>query len=274
MRKFAVLSAALAFSGSAYAADMAVKAPPPPPVTVSTWTGFYVGGNIGYGTARTSADVSPADAATEAAFGIGIAAGTTASVFNVDGGGLVGGVQAGYNWQLKNIVFGIEADFQGSSLKKSDDILGAPPGFTPILNHYSENVTSLGTARARIGALISPDLLGYVTGGFAYAKVDQQWDMAFLLPGPIIGTSGALNGYESGWTVGSGLEWALSSHWYVGAEYLFVRLDGRTFSNSSFFSAPGFGGFNCGTGPAGCNFNIAGQNTDINILRARLSYKF
>jgi outer membrane immunogenic protein len=59
MRKFAVLFAALAFSGSAFAADMAVKAPSPAPApTASSWTGFYLGGDVGGAWTHTSLGIS------------------------------------------------------------------------------------------------------------------------------------------------------------------------------------------------------------------------
>jgi outer membrane immunogenic protein len=48
LRKFAILFVALAFSAPAFAADMAVKAPPPAPTAAPfSWTSFYVGAELG-----------------------------------------------------------------------------------------------------------------------------------------------------------------------------------------------------------------------------------
>jgi outer membrane immunogenic protein len=98
MKKLATAIATIALIGTpAFAADMAVKAPPPAPAPVSTWTGFYLGPNAGYGWGSTSGDIVSSDPLTALVLSFGFAP-PYASSFH-QSGGIVGG-QVGYNWQL------------------------------------------------------------------------------------------------------------------------------------------------------------------------------
>lgn len=101
----AVLAAASVLAGAANAADLPPRAAPPmkAPVYAAppfSWTGFYLGGNFGYGWGEGSGTMT---------FG-----GATGPIRG-SGDGVLGGVQAGYNWQMGAMVVGIETDFQGSS---------------------------------------------------------------------------------------------------------------------------------------------------------------
>src|ERR1700733_291282 len=102
MMKIAIGIAAVAvLAGTpALAADMAVKAPPPVAAPAYSWTGFYVGANIGYGWGNRDVTYAPNDLPslllmTGVADGLG--------VFNptrFTNSGAVGGFQVGYNWQV------------------------------------------------------------------------------------------------------------------------------------------------------------------------------
>src|ERR1700688_4856203 len=177
----------------AFAADLApvyTKAPPPV-VAVYDWTGFYIGGNIGYSWGRSSTTDVFSDPLT------GTVLSAVAAKFNLDG--VIGGGQIGYNWQRDNWVFGLEADIQGSGEKGSTNAVcpGAAPttlttlaavssacslghfGDTatgnvlalPVTNSLSEKIEWFGTVRGRIGPTITPTILAYVTGGLAYGEV-------------------------------------------------------------------------------------------------------
>jgi outer membrane immunogenic protein len=92
----------IALTQIASAADLPRKAPryaPPPPPPVFSWTGFYIGGNAGYGWGGGNVDVGFVPALFDA------------SPFSVrtDPKGFIGGAQAGYNWQYSALVLGIEA---------------------------------------------------------------------------------------------------------------------------------------------------------------------
>src|SRR5215472_7242559 len=156
-----------AASGLAFAADIAVKAPPPAPVPVYTWTGFYVGGNIGYSWGNTSNDF---------AFFQSTVLGGGPPGFSFNGserehpGGVIGGAQAGYNWQAGVYLYGIEADIQGSGQKQTGDFSGVllDPGLGVGNNPFTASVTNtinwFGTVRGRLG-VTSVDWLFYATGG-------------------------------------------------------------------------------------------------------------
>src|SRR5437879_4896211 len=107
----AVLAAMFAVT-SATAADLPVKAVyKAPPVEVWTWTGFYVGGNVGYSWGRSRTDVSFSNSATGAPI-VPPAGSITNASANLNGA--IGGGQIGYNWQTNNVVWGLEADIQWS----------------------------------------------------------------------------------------------------------------------------------------------------------------
>src|ERR1700730_5906049 len=144
-RIFLVATVALLLSAGVpvMAADMGGNAPvykTPPPVIVYSWTGFYVGENIGYGWGKSSnnwnflAPFSRGGALASTCFPNGVAycaTGTDSSKLN----GAIGGLQAGSNLQMGNFLVGIEADIQisnqkGSNIFASSVFLGPifPPG--------------------------------------------------------------------------------------------------------------------------------------------------
>jgi outer membrane immunogenic protein len=184
LRKILLASAALvSFAGAASAADMparmATKAVPY--LAVYNWTGFYVGANIGYGWGRDTA-------------------GGSSTNLN----GVIGGGQIGYNWQMNNLVVGLETDFQGSGQRA--DATGV--GFS-----VTERIRYFGTVRARLGYAWDRTLV-YVTGGYAYTNVGGDLNVG--------GFTTSSNTTKSGYTVGAGVEYAFAGPWSVKAEYLYV----------------------------------------------------
>jgi outer membrane immunogenic protein len=143
MRKLLLSAAAMVLiAGPTYAADLAVKAPPPGAAFIaSPWDGLYIGANLGYGT--TDFDV-------------------TASGFSTSehASGVVGGFQVGYNKQYGTFVLGLETDFDLTSISKTDAF-----GITTKLPWF-------GTTRGRVGFLVNPVLLFYATGGVAYGRAE------------------------------------------------------------------------------------------------------
>jgi outer membrane immunogenic protein len=256
----------------ALAADMAApvyKAPPPPPAPVYSWTGFYIGLNAGWkginGAGMTSA---PNDAATVGFNTACITAGACPQNYgNANGNGFIGGGQIGYDWQIQNYVLGLETDFQGTTAKASITDAVTAPGFLPFVGTQSTRENYLGTVRARLGVLATPSLLAYVTGGYAYSSITRNWTGGF--PTFVSAWGGSATNIVSGWTVGTGLEWAVGNGFSLGAEYLYVRLDG----GNSFVTAPQDAGCAPG-GVASCQFNITGSSLNDNILRVKLNYKF
>jgi outer membrane immunogenic protein len=190
LRKILLATAALvSFAGAASAADMPARMPtkaPVPYVALYNWTGFYVGGNFGYGWGRISDD--------------------SGSASNLNG--VLGGGQIGYNWQFNNVVLGLETDIQASNQKQSaTGFIGAVPVTV------SGRIRYFGTVRARVGYAWDRTLV-YVTGGYAYTNVGLDINTPF--------GSASSNTTKSGGTVGAGIEYAFAGPWTAKLEYLYV----------------------------------------------------
>jgi opacity protein-like surface antigen len=155
-----LLLAGLAFSAlimPAMAADMPLKAPPPPP----TWTGLYWGVNVGwiggseYNITNTGTDTGPSGLGTALAIGV------IPRTIGVGHNGFIGGGQIGYNWQIDpSWVWGVEADFQGTTATNSSGAvtLVASP-LVPIMGTPSPrwpNTSSMISARCVQGSAGSP----------------------------------------------------------------------------------------------------------------------
>jgi len=232
MLKRALLGAtALALlAGSASAADLATRYPvkaAPIPVQVFSWTGFYIGGNVGWGWADNSYDYTPFGLPTFS-YGLG------------SSNGFVGGGQLGYNYQFaNNVVLGVEADFDWADIGKTATLVGGPVGGAIV----NSNVDYFGTIRARAGYAIDR-FLPYITGGAAWANssttIPGMWD--------------SKSSTNWGWTVGAGAEYAITNNWTVKAEYLYLSFDGKnyTLANADTLST----GFDLQTVKLGVNYKF------------------
>jgi outer membrane immunogenic protein len=283
---------AIALTGAALAADLPSRAPPPvylPPPPVFTWTGFYAGLNAGYTFGGSnSVDVvtaaGPADVtivgpvATDAGSAAAASATGTLSRHN---SGFIGGGQIGYNLQFANSwLVGIEADIQGTGARSSASAtrvapLATIPGITAQSTISVNNALDyLGTVRGRLGLLVTPTLLIYGDGGFAYGGVHQGVDIATFFPGGNIGgspTFGSFSDTRTGWTAGGGLEWMFSPNWSAKLEYLYYDL-GRTTFNVGALTLP----FSTGITTANLFTDPATASTRWNghIVRVGLNYHF
>ena len=180
-----------------------------PPVAAN-WTGFYLGGNLGSGTGRDRSSLS--------------AAGTPLEQFNLAPDGINGGVQAGYNWQAANWVYGLETDFQGSNQRDNKTcVFFCNPAVASVA--YDAKLPWFGTVRGRLGYSVGSTLF-YATGGYAYG--DVKTNITATSPGFSATTS--LSTTKSGWTAGAGIETPFSfvglfgPNWTSKTEYLYVDL--------------------------------------------------
>ena len=253
-----------AFAGTeTYNGKEMKRVAPVQPTCDFTWTGFYIGGNAGYGWGNADTDFDPLPNPVRF---INLAP----STLEPDPSGFIGGGQLGYNWQWnKWLVLGAEADFQGSDIEghETDSPIIQNNG-TPFPNAGSflaahERIQWLGTVRGRIGFAPICRLLIYGTGGFAYGNVDYSANANFgngnsTYPVDFTDT-------KTGWTAGGGLEYALSNHWTVRAEYLHYDLgDASRTQNQLTRGVP--------QGPpffVRYNFDTSGE-----IVRAGLNFKF
>lgn len=246
--------------------EMKQVAPAPMPECDFTWTGFYLGGNFGYGWGNADTDFDPRP--SQAVFGPALAP-TTLDDINPDG--FIGGGQVGYNWQWnKWFVLGLEADFQGSDMEDSDfqspiiGVGGVPQGADSFLFTH-ERMQYFGTVRGRLG--ISPwcRLLIYATGGMAYGNVDYAGQTVYFANSPILQQfPTSFTETNIGWTAGGGIEYAINHHWSIRAEYLYYDLGDQ--DRSAIFINAGVP-----TPPFAVHYN---WETQGNIVRGGINYKF
>jgi outer membrane immunogenic protein len=297
MKKLALSVAALAISaGAALAADLpSRKAPilPPPPPPPPMWTGFYVGLNAGGAWSGNNGQyigVGPVATTPGSAFdiaqGYGIPAyqafssAASASTFNSNNGGFIGGGQIGYNWQfMGNFVAGLEADIQGLTTSSGGrtEVRAVPvsdPNGSNFVGTTSArgNLQYLGTVRGRLGYLVMPTLLVYGTGGLAYGGVSLNtattvYNDFYINAGGGIATGGVnFSNTQVGWTAGGGLEWMFMPNWSAKVEYLYYDL-GTVTQNFSLAQTDFLAGTTVFGGQARARVNG-------NIVRAGVNYHF
>jgi opacity protein-like surface antigen len=199
----------LALEGVVRAADLPPAPQLPPLETAPVWTGFYAGLNIGggFGSSRDSFSI--------AGFGL--------PSFDTPLAGVIGGGEAGYNWQTGPLVLGLEANFEGSGLSGSRTAPCLPPLCGAFSASYTQKLTWFGTLRPRVGYALGNWLL-YATGGAALGQVGAD---ATAAVGPFIATDNRSQ-TRDGWTLGGGLEVGFAPGWSAKIEYLYVDLGSRT----------------------------------------------
>jgi outer membrane immunogenic protein len=238
----------------ASAADMPLKAPPPAPAPVFSWTGCYVGGNIGYSWGRAASNYYEPELGT-----LGLPVPITQTE-RLDG--VIGGGQIGCNWQANNTwVLGLETDFQGSG-EKGRSSISDPYAFATTDPFVTVATTAdlqwFGTVRGLAGVLINPTTLLYGTGGLAYGRISVSGSFTNSLVG--IASPFGTATTNVGWTVGAGIKGVIpnTTNWTWKLEYLYID-----------FGSVGGNGFTS----SGFSFSYGTKVTD-NILRVGLDYWF
>lgn len=192
----------------------------------SPWTGFYAGGHFGYAFGQPS---QPALGFSDpAGGGIGTlyeAGGLSIASFRT--GGILGGAQAGYNYQLSPWVVGVEADWSATDINGSRNASATPDpatfGGTYSVSTIKQSVDWLATLRARIG-VGTDHWLFYSTGGLAVGRVRNSLDVVLVTPIPYtFSFNGSNDNTQVGWTAGAGTEYAIG-RWSIKAEYLYYDL--------------------------------------------------
>jgi outer membrane immunogenic protein len=150
-------------------------------------------------------------------------------------GGFIGGGEIGYDYQIGNIVAGLESDLSFAGLAKTGSAAGAPYIGGTLLTTVQTKLDWFGTIRGRLGILPTSDILLYATGGLAYGEVRTTTTGSNLgvsncngLGFAVYCASGSTSGISTGWTIGGGLEYALARQWTVKAEYLYLNLGKRS----------------------------------------------
>jgi outer membrane immunogenic protein len=205
-------------SGQALAADLPMPAPPPrapaafiPPPPPFSWTGIYIGGNAG--AAWNRGTVSDA-------FGNSFTLPSNNAVF-------MGGGQVGGNWQTGALVLGVEGQFDwlANQNNASAGIAVPIPGGTNTLQVISKD-RWLTTLTGRIG-IAADHWLFYAKGGGAWVG-NQSFTVNNVTTGQSFTSSSG--GWNTGWTVGGGIEWAFAGPWSVKVEYDYIKLSSNSFT--------------------------------------------
>ena len=281
------------------------KAPPPPPAPVYNWTGFYIGGNVGYGWGNANTDLTangnvtshptcgcvPTDIPASFAFADSDAARPQ---------GVIGGGQIGYNYQFSpRWVLGFEADIQGSGERASGlffdpfvtslCVVESAPGVCrtsfpspgTVLTSNQSKINWFGTVRGRLGVLVSDQLLIYGTGGLAYGEVavsgDADISAVAMYPISFTPTTPAFGASKTnvGSSIGGGVEGRISNwlppNWTWKLEYLYLDLGSIGTPTTPFVLLP-----SDLTRVSNITGTITTQHTHLtdNIVRVGLNYQF
>lgn len=221
----AVTGAMMGFAGSALAADLA----PPPAEPISyDWTGFYIGGNVGYGfDGKDDVHIKDNFFDVDVYHDVG-------SVGTLNRQGVFGGGQLGYNFEVNGFVFGVEGDIEASGIGDSErrdfPFPDGSPGFFDA--KVSSDITWFGTVRGRIGWAFDTVLL-YGTGGVAFGGLDTKFQGEFY-GGEHFKGSDSTTGV--GWAAGGGVEWAFAPNWSVKFEYQYINLGDQTLKKREFYA--------------------------------------
>jgi outer membrane immunogenic protein len=196
---FLAIVAGVAFAHAAAAADLGgaprrpVHDAPVPYGPAFSWTGLYIGAHVGYGWTDTD-------------WGDAISG---ASASNRGNGWLLGG-QIGYNYQVRQFVFGAEADLTSAWLDGSSAC--------PVPGDCSHSYNWLGSLRGRAGVAVNDNrTLLYATAGAAWADVDYAST-----------TGSGFSHTHAGWVAGGGIEHMLTPNLTARVEYLYYGFDSVT----------------------------------------------
>ncbi len=247
---FLAASSAALFSASAYAADVAVPRAPvraAPAQQASNWTG----GQLGSSNGASSVNNNFVEPGSFNCFSLGLfTCRETPFAFDDPRAGFITGVYLGYRWQMGVWVVGVEGDINYKFNGETSKYQNSPPPWLAFEEFYgSAKQTWDGSARGRLGYLVSPTTLFYITGGAAIGEVKGNYSYLAcdFIPGCVYGT-GSFSDTRVGWTVGGGVEAVIAYGWKARVEYRYTDL-GDFSANIPLYNNYGAGvcGTSCGT---------------------------
>ena len=249
MNKLLLAGFALALvSAPAVAADLPMKAAPPmvAPIAVYNWTGFYIGGHIGGGWADQGAvELAP-----------GTNAFPTGTVFaGKNMSGFLGGVQGGYNWQINNIVLGVEGEYTWADVSGTATTVSTVPRFLGFSSISTAKLQDIALVTGRLGYAAN-NWLFYVKGGGAWGQ-GKSFSFNNNANGTLFDTSSA-SADRSGWVVGVGAEWGFAPNWSAKIEYNYIDFGSTKVTLNSSNGTQSF---------------VSSSET-VNIVKAGVNYRF
>jgi outer membrane immunogenic protein len=234
MKKHIVVATCVAISStSAFAADLPARVAPVVYVPPFSWTGFYLGGELGW--IQTDPKYTTGTLLLGAPFVVSSGS---------DKDGLTYGILGGYNYQVGQVVLGVEGDFAGWTV--------GTIRYTAITGDFLTAHSKWGgSIRGRLGYAADRALF-YLTGGAAFVSNETSI--------PTTGISIGGDGTRLGWTVGGGVDYAITNNWFTGIEYRYSQYEAKTFVYPIPILNLGFVGFK--------------QELSSNQVTARIGYKF
>jgi outer membrane immunogenic protein len=233
---FGVAAIAALVGTPAFAADIVFPSPPPTPPGWS-FTGCYIGANVGAGWGDSNFSWINITENPATAFNTGAATVLPeAADGSLDKAGFLGGGQVGCNYQPGWLVVGVEGDFNymnlnvGRTAVSLGNTNGGPSTIVPGNINESFSTDWLSTVRGRVG-IASGAWLYYATAGLAMARVNFSDQLCFPSAAMATCNTASSSGTRDGWVAGGGVEWKIGPAWSTKLEYLYVD-----FGNSSYNS--------------------------------------
>jgi outer membrane immunogenic protein len=221
MRKILIAATGLAaLAGPAFAADLPsqkeapVYVPPPP---AFTWTGFYIGADVGGGIGSKTVNYAASPL-------------NPAGFFDANFGGVVGGGFVGYNYQINQFVIGVQGDIQGAGISGSTYASAIDVTTTPHQDW-------LAAINGRLGFALDHALF-YAIGGVAFTEESHTVAAGtFLAPTltsfGIPANAQKFNWNRTGYDVGGGIEYAFTPNWTGRIEYRYYDFGSWNYYSSS-----------------------------------------
>jgi outer membrane immunogenic protein len=243
-----VAGIALLAGGGAHAADLPVTAPATVPVAVPmvNWSGFYVGGHAGIAWSRDLYSFNVHDVTCDFA----------CEDFRFSPTSFIGGGQIGYQSQVEQWVFGIEATWSALDLHRTKESILDPTSLRSI------KIDDIATVGARFGYAGWERVLVYARAAYATARIGVHGveGGSGITSDTAAGVTADWNGWRSGWNLGAGIEYMPWQNLVLGIEFNFYNFAFDT-KQPVLFSD-------------GRPFQISGSNADVYAITARLSYLF
>jgi outer membrane immunogenic protein len=197
MMRSIIAFAFTALATSATAADI-YYVKPAPPAPLFSWTGCYIGGNVGW--AQVPAHFNDRIAGDDG---------------NLSSSAFAGGGQIGCDYQFaSNWVFGIQGLIDWTDIKRSRVSI-----IDPFITFHRDGHW-LATATARVGYLFTPTFLFYVKGG--WGSVNDKFSVTTTVTNITVAT---VDRNASGGDAGVGFEWMFTPNWTLWVEWDHIFLD-------------------------------------------------